>query len=148
MPQGDEELPEEERVDRLESIDKTLKELLMWTRFANIPKLKEILEKELDTDSKKVAYESSDGTNALSAISEISGTPVPTLGKWWPKWFRLGLVTESETRKGRMKKIVSLEDVGIEVPKKKASSATAGKPPAEEPVDQPTKDLQQAGGNT
>src|SRR5206468_10851324 len=112
------------------------------------PKLKETLEKELDTDSKKVAYESSDGTNALSAISEISGTPVPTLGKWWPKWFRLGLVTESETRKGRMMKIVSLEDVGIEVPKKKASSATAAKPSAEEPVDQPTEDPTQSGGNT
>ncbi len=71
--------------DRLASIDKTLKELLIWTRFANIPNLRETLGTELETDQKKLAYESSDGVNALSAISEISGTPVPTLGRWWPK---------------------------------------------------------------
>jgi hypothetical protein len=109
--------------------------------------LKETLERELDTDQKKLGYESTDGINALSAISEISGTPVPTLGRWWPKWFRLGIVTESETWKGRMRKIVSLEDVGIEVPKKKASSAGAAKPSAEERVNQGTKDLQQSGGD-
>ncbi len=99
-------------------MDVTLKEILKWTRFANISKLKESLEKELNNDEKKLAYENSDGAKKLDEVAVASGAPRDTIYGWWQKWSRLGLVTESETRKGRMLKIVSLEDVGIKVPKK------------------------------
>ena len=101
----------------LESAGKTLQEILKWTRFANLSKLKEVLEAELDTDEKKLAYENTDGTNGLKEAA-ASGAPQDTIYTWWQKWFRLGLVVESETRKGRMVKIVSLEDVGIKIPKR------------------------------
>jgi len=127
MPDA-EELENEDKTN-LVSIDNTLKEILKWTRFANISKLKDILEKELDTDEKKLAYEGTDGANGLKEASAVSGVPLPTVGMWWQKWFRLGLVTESEERKGRMMKIVSLDDVGIKIPKKPSvaqiSQATA-----------------------
>lgn len=102
------ELPKDFR-EKVDSIDRSLKEILMWTRFANILKLKDTLDAELDTNRKKLAYENTDGENGLK--------------EWWPRWFRLGIVTESEARKGRMVKIVSLEDVGIEVPRKKAKAS-------------------------
>jgi hypothetical protein len=57
----------------------------------------------------------------------VSSTPLQTVVGWWPKWFRLGLVTESETRTGRMMKIISLEDVGLRVPKKRAGSTQTAK---------------------
>lgn len=117
MPEGEEELSKEDE-NKLESIDRTLKEILKWTRFANVSKLKEILEKELDTDEKKLAYESRDGVNGLKEVTTASGAPLPTVGTWWQKWFLLGLISESETGKGRMMKIVSLDDVGIKVPKR------------------------------
>jgi hypothetical protein len=117
MPEGEEELPKKDE-NKLESIDKTLREILTWTRFANITKLKEILEKELDTDEKKLVYENTDGANGLKELASISGALQDTIYYWWQKWFRLGLVIESETRKGRMMKIVSLDDVGIRVPKR------------------------------
>lgn len=89
-----------------------------WTRFANVAKLREVLEVELDSNEKKLAFENSDGVNGLKELFAISGAPQDTIYGWWQKWFRLGLVTESETRKGRMTKIVSLDDVGIKVPKR------------------------------
>jgi len=119
MPEGEEELSKEEEKN-LESIDRTLKEILKWTRFANISKLKEILEAELDSDEKKLAYENTDGVNGLKEVATASGTPLPTVATWWQKWYRLGLVTESEERKGRMMKIVSLDDVGLKVPRRVA----------------------------
>jgi len=157
MFEGDKELPIEGKdskvdtkdttIQRLESIDKTLRELLTWTRFANIPRLTEILERELDNDQKKLAYENSDGTNGQKEVSALSGAPISTIGKWWPNWFNLGLVTESETRKGRMKKVVSLEDVGIAIPKKKASSASAGTPSPQTTIVLSVQDSQESGGN-
>jgi hypothetical protein len=105
--------------DELGSIHQTLKEILRWIRFANISKLKETLDKELDIDEKKLAYDNSDGINGVKEVAQASGAPQDTVYSWWQKWFRLGLVVESETRKGRMVKIVSLDDVGIKLPKKK-----------------------------
>jgi hypothetical protein len=104
--------------DKLDSIDRTLREILKWTRFANISKLKEALETELDTDEKRLAYESSDGTKGIEEVATVSDTPRDTIYSWWQKWFRLGIVVESESRKGRMAKMVSLDDLGIKMPKK------------------------------
>ncbi len=59
--------------DKLESIDKTLREILKWTRFANISKLKETLETELDSDEKKLAYEN---TNDLSGLKEVAAIAI------------------------------------------------------------------------
>lgn len=133
--------------DKLTSIDRTLKELLRWTRFANMERLKEILEKELENDQKKLAYDGTDGKNGLREVSEMSGAPTSTISRWWPRWFQRGLVIESEVRQGRMKKIISLEDVGIELPKKKLSETAPVKPSPVEPADQSTRDPSASGGN-
>jgi len=111
-------VPKDDQEDKLSSIDSTLKEILKWTRFANISNLKEMLEKELNNDEKKLAYENSDGVRSLDEVEVESGAPRDTIYGWWQKWSRLGLVTESESRRGRMLKIVSLEDVGIKLPKR------------------------------
>ncbi len=131
----------EEKVDRLESMDKTLRELLKWTRFANIGKLKEMLEATLDSAEKKIAFESTDGVRTSKEVAATCDTPEDTVYGWWQKWFRLGLVVESESRKGRMTKIVSLDDVGIKVPKKTAKLAPAAA------IAQPAQDPQPPGGN-
>lgn len=119
------ELPKEVQ-KKIDTIENTLREILKWTRFANISKLKDILVEELDADEKKLAYENSDGVNGIKEIAATSGAPQDTVYSWWQKWFRLGLVVESEERKGRMMKIVSLDDVGIKIPKKAKASPTPG----------------------
>jgi hypothetical protein len=132
------ELPKEFK-EKIDSIEATLREILKWTRFSNISRLKGTLEKELDTDEKKLAFENSDGTRILNDVAAASGAPRDTVYGWWQKWFRLGLVVESETRKGRLAKIVSLDDVGIKIPKKAKSTLApeATQAPQVEPV-QPT----------
>jgi len=112
-----EELPKELK-EKINSIENTLQEILKWTRFANISKLKEILVNELDTDEKKLAYENSDGENTVKELVTLSGAPYGTIVTWWPRWYRMGIMAESQTRKGRMKKIIALSDIGISFPKK------------------------------
>lgn len=104
--------------DTIKSVNIVLQEILRWTRFANISKLRETLLTELDSDEKKLAYDNSDGEKSLKEIAKISSAPTQTIHNWWQKWLHLGLVVESEKYKGRMKKIISLEDVGIKVPLK------------------------------
>ena len=58
------------------------------------------------------------GVNGLKEVGMASGASQDTIYSWWQKWFRLGLVAESDERKGRMMRIVSLDDVGIKIPKK------------------------------
>jgi hypothetical protein len=108
--------------NKLDSMNRTLQEILKWTRFANITKVKETLENELDTDEKKLAYENSNGENTLKDLVPLCGAPYGTITNWWPRWYRMGIMTESESRKGRMKKIISLQDIGISVPKVAKSS--------------------------
>jgi hypothetical protein len=119
------ELPREVQ-ERIDSIELSLREILNWTRFANIAKLREVLESELDTDEKKLAYESSNGENTLKDLVPLCGAPYGTITNWWPRWHRMGILTESENRKGRMKKITSLSDVGIDVPKRKGKTQSSG----------------------
>jgi DNA-binding PadR family transcriptional regulator len=71
-----------------------------------------------------------------------SGAPRDTIYGWWQKWSRLGLVTESESRKGRMLKIVSLEDVGIKVPKKSRAQKGQETTMSQEGAPQTTPDKQ------
>lgn len=106
-------------VSLLKDIQNTLGEMLKWIRFATMPKLKETLEAELDTDEKKLAFENSDGINGLKEVSMASGAPHDTVYTWWQRWYRMGLVVESEKRKGRMMKIISLDEVGAKLPKKR-----------------------------
>lgn len=117
------EFPKEVQ-EKIDSIESTLREILKFTRFANISRLKEVLDRELDTDEKKIAYENSDGETILKELAAVSGAPSATVGAWWQKWFRMGIVSESEERKGRMMKIASLDDVGIKSPKKEKASPT------------------------
>ncbi len=136
-----------EELTTLRSIDRSLREMLKWNRFANISRLKEVLEAELDTDEKKVAYENSDGNNGLREVAAISGAPMQTIHSWWQSWFRLGIVNESETRKGRMEKIVSLVDVGIRLPKR-ATPKTAAEPEATQGVESSPAGTAEQGART
>jgi hypothetical protein len=120
MPETDMSKKIQQKIDSIES---TLNEILKWTKFANISKLKEILEAELDTDEKKLAYENSNGENTLKDLVPLCGAPYGTITNWWPRWYRMGIMAESELRKSRMEKIVSLDDVGIKIPKKTKTSA-------------------------
>lgn len=108
-------------------IQHSLKEMAKWVKFQNLPTLKQLLQDELSDDAKKLAYENTDGTKGLREVEEVSGIPATTVQSWWNKWYNLGIVDESPIRKGRMERICSLKDVGIEIPKQATARRTSRK---------------------
>lgn len=107
----------EELARKLNLVNLTLKEILKWSRFQNLPRLREVLEKELDDQSKKLAYDNTDGQKSMRQVSSEANVPVPTIQVWWNRWYNLGILEPSEAYRGRLKKICSPKDVGIEMPK-------------------------------
>jgi len=103
--------------DRLDRLQGTLDRILSWTRFDNLPKLGDIISKELDDDKKKSAFELSDGTRGYRDVGKDAGIPAPTVQTWWKRWYNVGILTPSENRKGRLERICSLRELGIEIPK-------------------------------
>jgi transposase-like protein len=97
----------------LSMIIQKLDEIIVWLRFENIQKIREIILKELDTDQKKLAYQLTDGTLSRREIASKTGIPSNTIYSWWNKWFDLLIVKESDTYKGRPQRIISLEDLGF-----------------------------------
>lgn len=116
MP-GKKETTLKEIWEKLDEGQHILRDVARWLRFQNIGKLKEVLLAELDTDEKKLAFESTNGERGIKEVAKISRTPQDTVYGWWKKWFNLGILESSETRRGRLRKICALEDVGIKVPK-------------------------------
>jgi len=107
------EMAQEEVAKKLDMLNSTLKEILKWSRFQNLPKLREVLEKELDDQGKKLVFENTDGQKSMRQVSAESAVPVPTIQGWWNRWYNLGILEPSETRRGRLRRICSLRDVGI-----------------------------------
>ena len=122
-------------VKALENLQDSLREVARWVRFQNVPRLRETLVKELNTPQKKVAFELTDGDHSRRGIADEIGADEGTIRSWWDKWFQLAIVAESEIRKGRPQKIVSLGELGIEVPKLKAKQE--GQPPKPAPAPNP-----------
>jgi hypothetical protein len=110
-------------VSALRDAQNSLSEVGRWVRFQNAPRLRDVLLKELDTPSKKVAFELTDGEHSRRDIAKELGIDDDTVRTWWDKWFQLAVVKESEKRKGRPQKIVSLGEIGIEVPRLKPKPA-------------------------
>jgi len=101
----------------LNSLETTLREILRWARFENFPKLRKILLDTLKTREEKLAYELTDGERSRYDVAKEMNLPDSTIRSWWERWYNLGILEPSGRRKGRPQKIMSLEDMGIEIPK-------------------------------
>jgi hypothetical protein len=111
------ELGKDER-DLLERIHGTLEELLKWTRFEGMLKVKEVLLDVLRTDEEKLAYHYSDGRGS-EEVAKLAGLKShTTILDYWRKWATLGLMEPINVRGGtRYKRVFPLSDFGIEIPK-------------------------------
>lgn len=101
----------------VEEILRLLRELVKWSKFESIPKLRTILEQNLPTDKEKRIYELSDGERSTRDIAKLSDVSHQTVANYWEKWSKLGIVDTTETKEGRYKRICSLEQVGLEIAK-------------------------------
>ena len=102
----------------LTEIAATLKTILKWTRFAGMQQLKSILLSTLKTNSEKMVYEFSNGRNSTRDIAKMAGLgSKTTVEKYWDKWAGIGIVEPEPRIQGRMQRICSLEEIGIDLPK-------------------------------
>lgn len=106
-----------EKQDRMIGL---LEEILKWTRFEGMQRVKAVLLETLRKDSEKIAYHYSDGRGSLE-ISKIAGVSDFAIRSYWKKWVTIGLVYPSSKFKGRYERLFSPEDLGIEVPTIKVS---------------------------
>ena len=102
-------------MDDDQEIKGILKEILKWTKFEGMQKVKQLLETTLDSDDKKLIYELSDGRSS-PRIAETVGVAGPTVRDYWKDWAVLGIVEIHPDYKRRYRRIFSLKEVGIEVP--------------------------------
>ena len=110
-------------MDNDQETKEILREILKWTKFEGMQKVKQVLETTLDNDAKKLIYELSDGRSSPK-IAEIAGVAPPTVRDYWRDWTVLGIVEIHPDYKRRYHRIFSLEEVGIEVPEVEESPET------------------------
>jgi hypothetical protein len=106
----------EEILTVLNRIEERLISIERWLRFSSIDKLKEILLGELTEDRKRVVYELSDGARGYREVGQLANVPSPTVQGWWARWFAMGIMEPSPNRSGRVRRICSLHEIGIDVP--------------------------------
>lgn len=101
-----------------------LEELVKWTRVTSIPQVKKLLLEILASPEEKVAYQSSDG-RVSKKVAKEADVSYATVTLWWKKWVKAGIAEPISARGGqRAKRVFSLDDFGIEVPKIVKSSPT------------------------
>lgn len=93
-----------------------LGELLRWTKFQGMIKLKEVILLNVKTENEKKIFELSDG-RAMTEIAGIVGVSHVTVYNYWQRWSKTGIVEPSKKYKGRYERMVSLLDMGVEVPR-------------------------------
>ncbi|MHA1757418.1 MAG: helix-turn-helix domain-containing protein [Promethearchaeota archaeon] len=98
----------------LHEILKTLNEILLWIKFQNISKLKEIIESFNDIE--KTVYNLSNGRSSRE-IGKLTPVSYSTITVWWKKWAKLGIMKESNEYKGRYIHLYNLDDLNIPIPK-------------------------------
>lgn len=111
-----------------ERIITVLEEILKWTRFEALQRLKAVLTETLASDEDKRIYQFSDGRSSRD-VGSASGVAYTKVVARWKIWNSLGIVVPSRKYQGRFEHIVSLEDLGIQVPllKSKEPEGQSGK---------------------
>ena len=109
-----------------ESLSEKLDKLIFWTRFSALPTFRAVLMDALREDVDKLVYELSNGERSTRDIAQIisrGGRRIThaTVANMWKKWSILNLVMPAQ-RKGRCRRLISLESLGIEIPQLKVPS--------------------------
>jgi len=105
--------------DTQDRIIELLEEMVKWTRFSSMPGVKQVLMDVLNDDERKMVYQFSDGRGS-EEVAKLTGVGASTIPRWWKIWIKAG-ISEAVSVKGgeRAKRLFSLEDFGIDIPKPK-----------------------------
>lgn len=91
-----------------------LTEILKWIKVSSYQKVKDFLNFILDTDTKKVIYQLSDGDTGSTEIIKKAKASSATVSKCWQDWEKLGIGEALSSAGGkRFKRTFDLEDFGL-----------------------------------
>jgi len=107
-------------LSEIASLSEKLDELIFWTKFSVLSTFSVLLKDALRDDTDKLVYELSDGNRSTREIARLiskGGRKIThvTVANMWQKWSLMSLVMPAR-RRGRYRRVVSLESLGIEVP--------------------------------
>jgi len=107
--------------DEIKNQTQILREILEWIKVSSIKNVKQILEDNLNSDTKKLIYHYSDGIRGTQDFEKVAMVKrIATISNCWKEWKRLGILEGVSVKGGeRGKKIFSLGDFGIEIPETK-----------------------------
>ncbi len=95
-----------------------LRQILRWIKFQSIDRARQVIEEEVAQDAKRVlVFELTDGERGRPEVSRLSGVASSTVQLWWDRWYKLGILEPSPKRKGMVRKLCGIEEVGLEIPK-------------------------------
>lgn len=91
-----------------ERVFSVLDDIAKWLKLAYGEAIRERLERVLDSEPKKRAYEATDGNATTRELGALVGVRQQTISKWWIEWTEAGLVEPGTDYKDRPKKLISL----------------------------------------
>ena len=91
-----------------------LREILKLTKVTSFKQVKDVLNSILDTDTKKMVYQLSDGKIGSTEVIKKGKSSAEFVSKYWNQWPKLGL-GESVSAKGgkRFKRSFDLENFDL-----------------------------------
>ena len=107
-------------------VSQKLDELIFWTKFSAMPMFRALIVDNLRADIDKLVYELSNGERSTREIARMisrGGRRIThtTVANMWQRWAILNLVMSGQ-RRGRYRRVLSLESLGIEIPSLERSS--------------------------
>jgi len=91
-----------------------LKEILKWIKVSSFRNVQDFLCSVLDTDTKKLIYQFSDGTITSTEVVRKAKSSSQTVSDCWKLWKKIGIgETVKVTGGERFKRTFDLEDFGL-----------------------------------
>lgn len=101
-------------MNKEDKIISLMEEIVRLQRISVKPVFKKLVEETLDKPEKLITYELT-GENSRDQIIAQTGMGAGTISSWWVEWFSKGLLEKDGIK---YKKIFSLSEIGITIPRK------------------------------
>jgi len=110
-------------MDKKDRLIELMEEMIKLQKIIARPIIKTIIEEALDKPEKMWVYELTNGKVPRGEIMEKTGASAGAISGWWNNWFSKGILEKDGSR---YKRIFSLEDIGIPLPKLKNKQKPTG----------------------
>ena len=102
-----------------------LREQTKWLRLLGLQALRPILKDALQTDKQRLIYEYSNGDRTTREVGKLAGVSISVVSRLWTQWIAAGICVESPKMAGRAQHLITLSQVGMDIPATPAHTTSA-----------------------